>query len=220
MGPKDNLSGNWKTFDDESNIDFAEYCFGTTGGGCNVQDMHRAMDKQMNVTCLDCKLKHDYTYFMTFRVWNKAGLFNLATSEGITVDLTAPVGGKVSLNKTYMSCIGRCGLTAEFSGFKDEESGVGICEFSIKTVNEETVLHVQPTTNENQIEANDLIFQHGESYKIAVACYNTVGERSLDVFSPPIRIDNVPPEKVRRDHDTYRISKNHIFDALHVARKN
>ena len=138
---------------------------------------------------------------MTVRVWNKAGLFNVATSEGFTVDLTAPAGGKVLLNKTYMTCAGRCSLNAEFSGFKDEESGVRSCEFSIKTINEVTLSAYLPTTHEYQIEANDLTLLHGQSYKIAVACYNTLGERSVDVFSPPIRIDNTPPEKVRSVHN-------------------
>ncbi len=166
--------------------------------------MRRALDNEVNITCHDCKLKHRQTYFMTVRVWNKAGLFNLASSEGVTVDLTAPVAGTVSFNKTYMSCVGRCSLTAEFGGFKDDESGLASCEFIIKSVNGGTVTLVQPTTSENQIEANYLPLQHGQSYKIAAACHNTVGERSLDVFSPPIRIDNTPPEKVRPAHGNAR----------------
>ena len=159
--------------------------------------MVRVFDKEINVTCLDCILKHRRTYFMTVRAWNKAGLFNVATSGGVTVDLTAPVGGKVSLNKTYTSCIGHCGLTAEFSEFEDEESGVGLCEFKVNTMNELTVMRDQLATNEYQIKANNLTLEHGQSYRIGVACYNDVGQRSLDVFSPPIRIDNTPPEEVR-----------------------
>ena len=158
--------------------------------------MHRAFNKEINVTCLDCVLKHKRTYFMAVRAWNKAGLFNVATSKGVTVDLTAPVGGKVSVNKTYMSCIGRCSLTAEFSGFEDEESGVGLCELKINTMNEVTVMHNQLRGRKYQIEAKNLTLEHGESYRIAVACYNTVGKRSSDVFSPTIHIDNTQPEKV------------------------
>ena len=163
-----------------------------------MQDMHRTLDDEVNATCLGCKLEHRYTYFMTVRVWNKAGLFNLATSEGVTADLTAPVGGRVSLTRAHMSCVGSCRLMAEFSGFIDEETGVEKCEFSIKTVNDVTVIPVQPTISENQIEVNQISLDHGKSYKIAVACYNSVGERSEVVFSPPLRIDNTPPEKVRR----------------------
>ena len=198
IGPQDSLSGNWKTFDDESGIDFAEYCFGTTTGGCNVQDMRRVLDHEITVGCFHCELKDKHTYFMTVRVWNKAGLFSVATTKGVTVDLTAPVGGKLSLNKTFISCTGRCSILAEYRGFEDKESGVGTCEFSIKTIDGITVMPVQHTTNANQVEAKDLILQHGQSYKIAVACYNTVWERSLEVFSSPIRIDNTPPEKVGR----------------------
>ena len=203
IGPKDSLTGNWKTSDEESGIEFAEYCFGTTRDACNVQDMRRAQHNETNTTCINCKLKDRYTYFMTVRVWNKAGLFSVATSEGVTVDLTAPVKGKVSINKTHTSCVGRCSLTAEFSGFEDDESGLGTCEFSVKTIDEEAVIPVQPTTNEYELEAKDLTLQHDQSYKIAVACYNTLAERSLDAFSPPIRIDNTPPVKVRYKNSSY-----------------
>ena len=133
---------------------------------------------------------------MSVRTWNNAGLFNLATSEGVTVDLTAPTGGEVSLKSTHMSCIGLCNLDAEYSGFKDEESGVGSCEFCIKTGSNEKVTPVQQVMTENQFEATNVILQHGESYKIAVACYNIIGERSVDVFSPTVKIDNTPPEMV------------------------
>jgi hypothetical protein len=163
--------------------------------------MTRALDNEVNVTCLGCEVKHKYTYFMTVRVWNKAGLFNVATSEGVTADLTAPVGGKVSLNNTRMSCVGLCSLMAEFSGFTDDESGLENCEFSIKTVDDVTIIPVQHIASESLIETDQISLQHGHSYKIAVACYNTVGDRSQDVFSPVIKIDNTPPEKVRGDSD-------------------
>lgn len=133
---------------------------------------------------------------MTVRIWNKAGLFSLDTSEGVVADLTAPVTGKVSLNKTHMSCAGHCSLAVEFSGFEDKESGINGCVYSIITQDQTSVMPVQSTTSQNEIEVNYLTLQHGESYQVIVACDNVVGLRSIDVFSPPIRIDNTPPEKV------------------------
>ena len=100
---------------------------------------------------------------MTVQACNKAGLFNVATSGGVTVDLTAPVGGKISLNKTYTSCIGHCGLTAEFSELEDEESGVGLCEFEVNTMNEITVMRDQLAANEYQIKDNNLTLEHAWS---------------------------------------------------------
>ncbi|XP_028410885.1 uncharacterized protein LOC114533553 [Dendronephthya gigantea] len=110
-----------------------------------------------------------------------------------------------------MSCVGHCSLAVEFSGFEDEESGIGGCVFSIITEDQTTIIMpVQPTTNQNKIEVNYLTLQHGERYKVIVACDNTVGQRSLDVSSPPIRIDNTPPGKgfviisPDRNHDVRR----------------
>jgi prophage DNA circulation protein len=130
-------------------------------------------------------------------MWNKAGLSRVSTSEGVTVDLTAPIRGQISVNKIYMPCIGGCSLAAELSGFEDEESGISSCEFTVETVNNMTVMAAQYTKSPTQTETKLLTLQHDESYKVAAACYNTLGERSMDALSKPIRIDNTPPEKVR-----------------------
>ncbi len=197
IGPDDYLSGNWSSYDDESSIDFTEYCIGTTAGGCQVHDMQRIPANQTSVTCSECKLKHRHTYFMTIRVWNNAGLFDLATTEGVTLDLTPPISGQVLLNPPYMPCLETCSLRATVSGFIDEESGIERCAFSIRTSNGTTVTPAQDTTSENHILAANLTLVHGANYKIVVVCTNFLGERSTEVESAPVRIDNTPPEKVR-----------------------
>ena len=197
IGPGEYLNGNWNSYDDESSIAFTEYCIGTTTGGCQTRDMLRLPDNQTSVTCFDCKLEHRHTYFMTIRVWNEAGLFSLASTEGVTVDLTPPVTGEVLLNQRYMSCSETCSLSATFGGFIDEESGVKRCEFTVETSNGSLVTPAQVTTSENLIEAMNLTLKHGQSYKIAVICRNRLDERSSEADSPIVTIDNTPPEKVR-----------------------
>jgi hypothetical protein len=134
---------------------------------------------------------------MTIRTWNKAGLFNLATTEGVTVDLTPPTSGEVVLNLPYTPCQRTCSVDATLSGFMDEESGIKSCEFIIKTMNGTIVTPVQASTRENQILATNLTLTHGKRYKIVVACVNLFGERSMEVESAALTIDNTPPEKVR-----------------------
>ena len=197
IGPGDELRGNWNSYDDESGIAFTEYCVGTTTGGCQTRDMLRLPDNQTRVTCFDCKLEHRHTYFMTIRVWNEAELFSLASTGGVTVDLTPPMTGEVLISQRFMPCSETCSLGATFGGFVDDESGINRCEFSIKTSGGLTVTSPRATTTENHIRANNLMLKHGESYKIAVVCINNLDERSLDVDSSPVRIDNTPPEKVR-----------------------
>ena len=134
---------------------------------------------------------------MTIRVWNKAGLFSLATTNGVTVDLTPPTSGKVVLYPLYMPCLKTCNLRATLSGFIDEESGMKHCEFSIKDKNGTVVTRTQPAASKSQIVAANLTLEHGRSYKIVTACINNLGERSKEVDSLPVRIDNTPPKKVR-----------------------
>lgn len=196
IGSKDFLKARWDTYDDESNIDFTEYCVGTTVGECQTQEMRRVAGNQ-SITCFDCKLKHRHTYYLTIRVWNKAGLFNLATTEGITADFTPPVSGQVVLDKFYMPCVAQCSLTATFSAFKDEESGVKNCKFSVKSANGSIVAPVKLTTSEKHAVANNLSLRHDEKYQLAVTCMNILGEQSAEVYSAPVTIDNTPPGKGR-----------------------
>ena len=134
---------------------------------------------------------------MTIRTWNKAGLLNLATTEGVTLDLTPPTNGQVLLFPSYMPCLEICSLHATLSGFMDKESGIKHCEFSIKSIKGDIVTPAQDTTSQNHILDVKLTLVHGESYKVVVACVNFLGERSMDVESAPVKVDNTPPEKVR-----------------------
>ena len=159
--------------------------------------MQRILENQTRVTCFDCKLKHRYTYFMTIRAWNKAGLFSLATTEGIKADFTPPINGQVTVDNSYMPCVNRCTLTATYSGFNDDESGIKNCEYSVKTANGSILAPAKLITSGNRAMAHNLRLQHEEMYQLAVTCINMLGEKSDEVHSPPVTIDNTPPTKVR-----------------------
>ena len=134
---------------------------------------------------------------MTIRTWNKAGLFNLATTEGVTVDLTPPTSGKVVLKLLYMPCWKTCSLGAKLSGFMDDESEIKQYEFSIKNIDGTTVTPAQASTRDSHVLATNLTLVHGERYKMVVVCLNGLGERGMEVESEPLTIDNTPPEKVK-----------------------
>ncbi|XP_028399030.1 uncharacterized protein LOC114522523 [Dendronephthya gigantea] len=195
IGPGDYLTGKWNIYDDESDIDFTEFCIGTTKGGCQVADLKRVPSNRMSVTCFECKIKHKHTYFMTIRVWNTAGLFNLAHTEGVTVDLTPPTSGIISIKPNYIPCLGNCSLSATFKGFLDNESGMENCNLRIKAAGGESFIPAHVTGSTNHILASNLTLRHGEKYKLAFICTNNLGERSREVDSQEVNIDNSPPEK-------------------------
>ena len=148
------------------------------------------------ISCSDCKLKHGETYFMTIRVWNKAGIFTLATTEGITTDLTPPISGLVLPDNLYMPCINRCTLAAMLRGFRDSESGIKNCVFNVKSSNGSAVGPGKYKTNTNRTVATNLSLEHQGTYQITVTCVNSVGESSKEIVSPTVKIDNTPPTKV------------------------
>ena len=133
---------------------------------------------------------------MMVRVWNKAGLFNLAHTKGVTVDLTPPTSGIISITPNYMPCLETCNLSASFKGFHDDESGMEGCVSSIKAANGETFIPAQVTGSTNHMLASNLTLRHGEKYKIEFICTNNLGERGKEVDSNEVKIDNSPPEKV------------------------
>lgn len=148
------------------------------------------------ITCSDCKLKHGETYFMTIRVWNMAGIFILATTEGITADLTPPISGLVLPDNLYMPCINRCALAATLRGFRDGESGIKNCVFSVKSSNGTAVGPGKYKTNTKRTVATNLSLEQRGTYQITVTCVNSVGESSKEIASSTVKIDNTPPTKV------------------------
>lgn len=191
------MRGNWSSYDDESGIDFTEYCFGTTKGACQTQIMERTRGEDMQVTCNKCQLENARTYFMTIRVWNKAGLFSLQTSQGVTFDMTPPKAGKVLIAKKYMSCFGNCSISGALREFEDKETKIKSCQYKIENENGSVIYPAKETINKNTIVAINLNLTHGKHYVVLVTCKNYLGIESIEVNSPSIIIDNTPPEKVR-----------------------
>ena len=133
---------------------------------------------------------------MTIRVWNMAGIFTLATTEGITADLTPPISGLVLPDNLYMPCVNRCALAATLRGFRDGESGIKNCVFSVKSSNGTAVGPGKYKTNTKRTVATNLSLEQQGTYQIAVTCVNSVGESSKEIASSTVKIDNTPPTKV------------------------
>ena len=196
IGGEQNIGASWTSSDDESGVAFSKYCVGTTTGGCQLSKMRPVPGSTTNVTCTDCQLKHKYTYFITVRVWNNAGLFNLASTQGVQADLTAPISGYVIVDNLYMPCTNRCTIHATVSGFKDDESGISYFEYTVQSSSGSVVVPVKRATSNNHIEVDGLQLQDGKNYQLVVSCVNIVGGKSKQVYSSPVVIDNSPPEKV------------------------
>ncbi|KAJ7365969.1 hypothetical protein OS493_002708 [Desmophyllum pertusum] len=132
IGPTDTLHATWKSQDLESGIDKTEFCVGTLPVGCQIKSMTEKLPNSTDVTCSDCHLNHDGTYYLSIRVTNGAGLFTVIATNGTNVDLTAPSLADIVPQFYVTSCVTNCTLVSNITGVQDDESGVRRCSYAIR----------------------------------------------------------------------------------------
>ncbi|XP_028399029.1 uncharacterized protein LOC114522522 [Dendronephthya gigantea] len=190
------LSVSWKGFRDrESGIVHYEICIGSKSGLCDVlgfQDVGfttKALINNLNLT-------HNETYYTTVRAINGAGQTSFASSNGIFIDLTPPVGGglrdgdssdiDVTLYDSYVSC--------NWDEFHDTESGIlkyVICAGTVKGL-----CDILPLTTVDRGFALKLQFRLTLSPGVVVystlRVYNKAGGLT-EVHSNGFLVDSTPP---------------------------
>ena len=149
------LSANWSTISDDD-IDYFTYAIGTTSGGNDVVD-YTNTGVSKNFTKTGLTLTNGMTYYITIRAYDSDDeLLESITSDGITVDTTAPIFSNINTSSTQTSITVRWttnestttqvryGLTEEY-GLQTEEDVTLITSHtaSITGLNEDTTYHFQ-----------------------------------------------------------------------------
>lgn len=194
IGPTEVLHSSWKSQDLESGIYKTEFCVGTLPVGCQIKSMSEILPNGTNVKCTDCPLSHDWTYYLSIRVTNGAGLFTVAATNGTKVDLTAPFLGDIVPQYSVTACTTNCTLFSNITGVQDHESGVSLCSYAIRNSTDFVTDFVDNGLS-TTVEATGLQLLPGQSYYTVVRCKNNVG-LSTDRVSSPVIVDNTPPSKV------------------------
>ena len=136
------LSARWSNFaDDESGITEYAWSAGTTPGGTDVFAL-RNVGTALQATSSGHSVSPGTKIFITVRATNRAGLHVSASSDGVTIDNSPPVPGKVfdgpykdaSRDVDYQS--NTATIEASWEDFVDPESGIK--EYSC-AVSEETL---------------------------------------------------------------------------------
>lgn len=150
------------------------------------------------VTCNDCQLNHQGTYYITVRVQNGAGVYTVKTTQEIKVDLTPPIVSKVIPVSDVTSCVTNCTLVSNVTFFKDKESGVKSCSYAIRNSSHFVTGFVNNALRKT-VEAAGLHLVAGERYFTAVRCDNNVGLVTEQVSTIPVLVDDTPPTKVTKN---------------------
>ena len=150
------------------------------------------------VTCNDCRLNHQGTYYITVRVQNGAGVYTVKTTEEIKVDLTPPTVRDVIPVSDVTSCVTNCSLVSNVTFFKDKESGVKSCSYAIRNSSHFDTGFVNNGLRRTVVAAG-LHLVAGERYYTAVRCENNVGLVTEQVSTMPVLVDDTPPTKVTKN---------------------
>ena len=190
------LRASWKSHDPESGVHKTEFCVGTVSVGCQVKSMTEIHPNSTGITCDDCQLSHQGSYYVTLRVTNGAGLFTLATTYEVKVDLTAPLVGNVIPLTDVTPCVINCTLVANITSFEDKESGIKLCSYAIR--NSSNFINDFVNNGLDEIaKANGLQLVAGERYYVVVRCENNAGLVTEKASSIAVLVDDTPPTKVK-----------------------
>ena len=199
------LSANWLQFTDiNSRIADYEICAGTEPGTCD-ESAFVSLGIKHTGTITGLSLIHNRRYYVTIRATSDSGYTTTATSNGVRVDSTPPVGGEVRDGRTLMDIDYQADDTyiyANWEEFQDEESditgytwcagtGKGVCDIISET-------NVGDRTSAGQEISPPL--PEGISIFVTVSTLNNAGA-STTASSDGFKVDNTPPILSRVSND-------------------
>ncbi len=197
QGSTTTISANWSGFSDpEEGISGYEWAIGTTSGGTNVQGW-TGVGLSTSATNSSLTLTSGVTYYATVRATNGSGLTSTASSNGVTVDTTAPPAAAIndgtggdSDSQTSLTTI-----SGNWAAFVDPESGIALYEWAIGTSPGAT--DVQGWTGAGTATSatnSGLALTVGSTYYVSVRATNGVGMQNTSYTNGvTITTTNNPP---------------------------
>ena len=202
------MSANWeRIWDLESRIERFEWGIGTSDGDlANVQDYVNVGLQTHVQTKNVLALKHGHNYTVFLRIYNRAGGLQVLTSDGITVDTTAPIPSEIlpgitNSDWSYAPKTGTyytstaSGIHVNWEHFMELESELWYYKWSIGTsrcgTQIQPLINIGLTTTANTTKS-DVTLRPGISYYVTVSARNRAGLVSR-ACSPPMIFDPSPP---------------------------
>ncbi|KJE90308.1 hypothetical protein CAOG_01639 [Capsaspora owczarzaki ATCC 30864] len=234
------MYGSWQPFVDleESElvhltgIAYYEWAIGSSPGGIDVFEF-RHVGTALKAVAAAESATHGFQvapqagvrYFITVRGTDLVGLSATAFSDGIILDPSPPVVGKVTVARIvanqYHTDINA--ITVDWAGFVDLESGIDSYSWGIGTVpglaNVRPFVRVPSMSSATQTNLANAI-QQAHVYYIVVRAENGAGLHSF-ASSLPITVDSTPPSigqvldvasiaSIRQEDDDYSTNRTSI----------
>ena len=156
---------------DSRELDHYQYSVGTTPGDSNIVAWTSASTNS-SVTLVNVELLEEQTYYGNVRAVDRASnVSDVVSSDGITIDYTAPVTGSVSdgLGEDLIFTGTADSLSANWSGFSDSFSGIQYFEYAIGTTLQGTdVVSWTLNNTDSAMTHNGLTLTNGSTYYVSV----------------------------------------------------
>ena len=191
------LTATWTGFTDSlSGIGNYEYSIGKTSGAKDVLGW-TIVENDTTVTATELTLEDGTTYYTTVHAIDRAGNVSPdTTSTGVTVDTSPPKAGIINdgesedLDRTSSLT----SLSANWTEFKDQLSGVAFYEYAIGITPGDTSFVDWTTTGLNTFYSRDDFTLEADSvYYHSVRARDVVGNISDPIVSDGITMDQSPP---------------------------
>lgn len=185
------LHAAWTSADPETGITLYEYSIGTSARGTNLVGW-TGIGTTTSVTRPDLVLASGATYYVNVRATNAAGLLStIGSSDGITVDTTAPPAPTVTDDGAYTSNVTQ--LHARLACV-DPESGVASYEYAVGTTPSGTdIVNWHSGGAGPDITITSLSLSTGATYYISARATNGAGLTGAPAVSDGIKVDNTAP---------------------------
>ncbi len=197
QGSSTTMEANWSSFSDAgSGIASYELAIGTAQDPTNIMGW-TDVGNVSSFSQPGLTLGEGTTYFASVRGVDSLGnVGNPASSDGVTIDTTAPVAGAVfdgdTVDADYQGSTTI--LKANWSGFSDSGSGITSYQWAIGTSPGGT--QVQGYTDVGNVtlgKTTNLTLDNGKTYIVSVRAMDGAGNQGSIAFSDGIMVDAEPP---------------------------
>jgi len=181
---------------DSRELDHYQYSVGTAPGDSNIVAWTSA-STNTSVVLENVELLEEQTYYGNVRAVDKASnVSDVVSSDGITIDYSAPVSGSVTdgLVADLIFTGTADSLSANWSGFSDSISGISNYEYAIGTTIQGTDVVIWASTGTDSFMTHSgLTLANGSSYFISVRATDFAGNVSNIGSSDGVTVDIEAP---------------------------
>ncbi|XP_070573548.1 uncharacterized protein [Ptychodera flava] len=185
----DSIVDSWHVTEDESEVYFTEFCYGSYPGASDVYSCTDSEGRESIPIALVQPNTDNLPNVITVSSVNKVGLWSKESSKGITIDTTPPTKGTVNC-PSYISTSDE--LKCTWSDFYDKESGIAYYLIAIGLAEEDDSVHPYTVVNSSHHEHTTSGPFRNLTHYVTVSAVNDAGDKT-NAFSQPIYVDETPP---------------------------